>query len=230
MLIKQRVTQFFAERRITHHHRYDMAEIIQMRHTNVVQTPPQSSCAFMKAFTFVLALPQVTNGSTCTRGNRGRQGRGEDKAGGKGSNKITHGSTAGDIATNHAESLRQRAFNDSDAIRDAITLRDAAAAWTIKSDRMNLITIGHGTVGIGHVTDIADRRDIPIHGIDAFESDQLRRCLRKFCQHTPQIGDVIMLEENALRFAVAHALNHGGMIHLIRDDDATRQLGPQGRK
>src|SRR5882757_4661714 len=45
----------------------------------------------------------------------------------------------------------------------------AAAAQTIKADRVDLIEIGHRAIALGEIADCVDRRDVTVHGIEALE-------------------------------------------------------------
>ena len=81
---------------------------------------------------------------------------------------------AGDIAAEAAERLGQRAFQDVDAVHDAVALGDAAAARAVHADRMDLVDIGHGAITLGEIADLRQRRDVAVHRIQAFAGDQFR--------------------------------------------------------
>ena len=74
MLIQKRVAQFLAERGIAHHHGDNMAEVIQMRHTNRIQAAAKRCSPFMQGFPFPIALPQMPYRGTGPSGDGGRQG------------------------------------------------------------------------------------------------------------------------------------------------------------
>ena len=68
---------------------------------------------------------------------------------------------------------------------------------------------------LANVEDLGDRRDVAVHRIDAFERDQLGAA-RLDCGEQPvEILGVVMLEAQALRTAVANALNHRGMVERV---------------
>ena len=81
---------------------------------------------------------------------------------------------AGDIAAEAAERLGERAFQDIDAVHDAVALGDAAAARAVHADRVNLVDIGHRAIALGEIADLGQRRDIAVHRIQALAGDQFR--------------------------------------------------------
>ena len=110
----------------------------------------------------------------CRSGGDGRrQGGGEDEARRVGAHGVNHCGLSGDVAAQRAERLGERAFDDIDAVGEAVALGDAAATVAIHANRMDLVDVGHGVVLVGEVGDRLDGGDVAVHRIDALEHDQL---------------------------------------------------------
>jgi hypothetical protein len=63
---------------------------------------------------------------------------------------------AGDVATDDAEGLAQRALDQRDAVHQPLALGDAAAARAVHADRVDLVDIGHRAVLVADVEDLLD--------------------------------------------------------------------------
>jgi hypothetical protein len=79
-----------------------------------------------------------------------------------------------DVAAETPKRLGERALDHVDAVCGTVTLAYAAAARAVHADRMHFIEIGHGAIALGEIADDVHRGDVAVHGIKAFEHDQLR--------------------------------------------------------
>src|ERR1700732_91466 len=79
-----------------------------------------------------------------------------------------------DIAADRAKGLAEGTLNDGRAVHDAVALGNAAAARTVKPDRMHLIEISHRPETLGDVAQFADWRDVAVHRIHRLEAHELR--------------------------------------------------------
>ena len=159
-----------------------------------------------------------------------RQAGGEDEARRIAADAVDDVAGRGDIAAHHPERLAQRAFDQGDAMGDAVTLRNAAAAGTVHADGVDLVEIGQRFIAVGEVADRRDRGDVAVHRIDALESDQLGRLGRRFGQQLLEMFEVIVPEDALLAARIADARDHRGVIELVRKNDAARQQLAQGRQ
>jgi hypothetical protein len=91
----------------------------------------------------------------------------------------------------------------------------------------DLIQEGDRAVTFCEVTDLLDWSDTTTHGIDAFERDNLGDRLGVLRKFLLEIFQVVVLENDTFRSGMAHALNHGSVIHLIGENYATWEFGPQ---
>ena len=95
---------------------------------------------------------------------------------------------------------------------------------------MDFVQIGDGAIALRHLDDLGDRRDVPFHGVDGFEGDELG-CIRVgLRQQLAEVLSVVMAEDPFLRPRMTDALDHGRMIERIGEDDAARQKGSEGRE
>src|SRR3979490_2320399 len=102
-----------------------------------------------------------------------RERGGEEEAGAVGADGVDDIGTCGDIAAETAERLGEGAFQDIDAVHDAVALGDAAAARAVHAGRVPLVDIGHGAVALGEIADPGQWRDVAVHRIQALAHDQL---------------------------------------------------------
>jgi hypothetical protein len=100
-----------------------------------------------------------------------------------------------DIAAHDAERLAERAFDHRHAVRDLVTLRNAAAAGAVHADGVDLVEIGDRAVFVGEVADLGDRSHVAVHRIDAFEGDQLRRVGGRCLQKLFEMNKIVVPED-----------------------------------
>ena len=93
---------------------------------------------------------------------------------------------------------------------------------------MDFIQIGHRPVAVSDVADFLDGRNVAIHGIDGLERHQLGAIRIELTQSAVQVFGVIVLEALAFCAAVAHALDHRGMVVGVRKNRAIGQARGQG--
>src|SRR5690606_7482757 len=151
----------------------------------------------------------------------------EDESARIGADEIDKPRRTGDVAADDPEGLAERAFYDVDPVHQALAFGDAAAARAVHADRVDLVQIGERAVLLGYFDDLANRRDVAIHRIDALEGNDLRPVAADLRELPVEIGDVIVLEDAALGPRVANALDHRGMVAGVGEDDAARNMGAQ---
>jgi hypothetical protein len=124
--------------------------------------------------------------------------------------------------------LIKRAVDDVDASHDTVALGDAAAAPPVKADGVHFVKIGQRVVFLGEVGDRLDGRDMPVHGIDALEDDDLRRAARVLLELFFQMLHVVVADDVLLTAAMANALDHRSVVLLVGEDHETRDQALQG--
>ncbi len=203
------------------------------RQAGLLQARLQERRVGLVARALFLALLQVAHAGQRPRRHRRRQRRGEDEARGIGAHEVHQRRRAGDVAAQHAISLGQRPLDHRHAVHHSLALGNAPAARPVKTNRVHLVQIGHRPVTLGHLAKLGDRRDIPVHRIDRLEGHQLRPIRRLRRQTTRQVLRVVVLKNLLFRPAVPNALDHRGVVQLVRQDQTIRQAarqGPQARE
>jgi hypothetical protein len=84
-----------------------------------------------------------------------------------------------------------------------------------------LVEIGHCAVVVGKVADGLDRSDIPVHGINAFEDDQLR-AVPCGLEQLFQMPGIVVPKQALFSSGTPHAFNHRIMIAGVGEDQAVR--------
>ena len=140
-------------RGVADHQRDDVAGAVHHRQAGRLEFLLQRLGAVeQKRAAGVVGLQDAHRGERGGDGGR-RQSGGENEAGGERTDIVADLEIGGDVAAMAAIGLGQRALDDGDAVRHAVTLRDAAAMRAIHADRMHLIQIGEGVVFVREVAD-----------------------------------------------------------------------------
>ncbi|OWK22723.1 hypothetical protein AJ87_44560 [Rhizobium yanglingense] len=94
---------------------------------------------------------------------------------------------------------------------------------------MHLVEIGHGTVAFGELADAMDRRDVAVHGIEAFEDDELRPLEGDGLQQFLKVSHVVVAEDLPFHSGLANPLDHGIVVERIGQDQTVGyELGDGG--
>src|SRR5690242_4087698 len=80
IIIQQKIAQTLAQERIAHYHRHDVAGVVKMRNTDLVQSPANGANPLLVALAFERTRLQVTDASKGASSHRGRQRRRENEA------------------------------------------------------------------------------------------------------------------------------------------------------
>ena len=175
------------------------------------------------ALAFGIGHFEMADGCRCCSCNRWRKRGCENERWRIRAYGVDHARCAGDVAAKCAKRFGERALNNVNAIQKPFLLGNAAAAGAVHADGVHLIKIGECVVFIGKIAEFSDRRNIAIHGVNAFESNDFRPLDGKFSQQITQVRHVIVTEDLLRRTGTAHAVDHGSMVEFIGKDDAVRQ-------
>ena len=163
----------------------------------------------------MLAGLEVTNACERAGADDRSERRREDEAGRIGANCVDAGPAGSDVAAHQAEALRHRRLDNVDLVHRIIALGDARAMWSVHADGVNLVDIGQRTVFLGKIANIADRRDIAIHGINGFECHDLRNFRPVFLKQAFEVLQIVMAPDALGAAALPDALDHGGVVLLV---------------
>jgi len=89
----------------------------------------------------------------------------------------------------------------------AVALRHAAAGGAVKAG-VDLVEIGHGVEAIREIADRRDRSEIPVHRVQGLEGDELRPPGRLGRKKRPEVVEVVVAKDPALRAREPDALDH----------------------
>jgi len=92
----------------------------------------------------------------------------------------------------------------------------------------DLVQESQCAVALSKVTHLFDGTNTATHGVDTLKRNDLRDGLGVLSEFLLKIFQAVVFENDALRSRVAHALNHGCVVHLVRENDAPGELGAQG--
>ena len=163
------------------------------------------------------------------RGNRRRQRRREDEPRRIGAHRVDHRLRTRDVTAEVAERLRQRSLDHVDLVEQPFALRDPAAARPVHADRVDLVEIRHRIVLARQRRDLGHRRDVAVHRVDAFERDQLRPLQRQRLQQLLEMPEIVVAEDLLGRPRRLDAVDHRGVVELVRQHHAVRQQ-PRDRR
>ena len=188
----------------------------------------ESACLVEHGLALMLIAPdrailQELHGRLRRRGDGRRQGGGEDEGGRIRAHRIDDRAIRGNIAAERAKTFGERALDDIDFVHHAVAFGNAAAARAIKADRMDLVHIGHRMIAMREIGDLANRRNIAMHGIKALEGDELRPLFAGGLQKLFEMSEIIVAENLPLGAGALDALDHRIVIILIRKNQAVGQ-------
>ncbi len=167
---------------------------------------------------------QGADGGECGGDGGGWQGGREDEAGGDGADIVEDFEIAGDVAAVAAIGFGEGAFDDSDAVGDAVTLGNAAAMGAVHADRVDFVEIGQRVVFIGEVADGGERGDVAVHRVDALEGDEFGSVGGGVGKAAFEVRHVVMFEDvDRGLAAVLDADDHGVVVLGVGEDVPIRQ-------
>ena len=146
-----------------------------------------------------------------------------------GADRIDERRASGDVATEAAKGLGERAFDHVDAVHGAVAGGDTSSTRAVHPDRMDLVEVGQGVVSLGEIADKADRGDVASHRIQALESDNLRPPGSGRPQQFLQMIDIVVTPDLLLGPRLPDALDHRVVVHRVRQDQAVRDQPRNGR-
>jgi hypothetical protein len=139
------------------------------------------------------------------------------------------------VREGESEEKREKT-HDVDAVHDGASLTsldvdvevevlsDTSTGGSVHADGVNFIKEGDGAVLLSEVADLADGSDGAGHGVDRLEGDDLGRLEGKSSELGLEVDEVVVLEDDLGSLAVAHALDHRSVVHLVGEDNAAGKL------
>ena len=137
--------------------------------------------------------------------------------------------TGDDVDTVH-NSTRNRVGALTGALVQLVVemLRNTSTTRSVEANSVDLVEERERTVAFGKVAYLRDGTNATAHRVDALEGDDFRRLLGVLRQLHLEVLQVVVLENDALGTRVPHALDHGRVVHGVREVDAPGELFAQG--
>ena len=158
-------------------------------------------------------------GESGCRDRRRQRGR-EDEAAGVAAHGVDDAQRACDKAAERAVALGEAALHDRHLVRGAERLGDTGALVPVGARRVRLVEVGQRAVLGGERADLAQRGDVAVHRVDRLERDDARPLGREPVEQLAQVVDVVVAEDQPLGARGADAIDHRGVVALVREDDA----------
>jgi len=83
---------------------------------------------------------------------------------------------------------------------------------------------------LSQIADLLDGSNTAARKVSALKSDDLVRFLRILFEFSLQIQEIVILGNDTFSTRVTHALDHGSMVHGIREKDTRRKFSTEGRQ
>src|SRR3989338_5567228 len=217
---QQLVADLLADHAIADHHGHDMALAPHHWQPGIGHHPQKRCRPLLKSPPLCIArLEMPYRRKNARNENRGERS-GKDETGCVRAHDVDEVRGCRDIAAHHAEALGERTLDNIDLVEYAIALRDAATARSVEANRMHLVEIGERAIFASEAANLTDGRNISVHGIDGLERDDLRLLRIEFAQQLFEMRQIVVPPKPLWSTSAPYALDHGGVIHLVRDDRA----------
>ena len=154
------------------------------------------------------------------RGDRGRQRGREDEAAGVAAHAVDHAGRSRDEAAERPVALGQAALHHRHLGACSQRLRHAGALLPVGAGRVRLVQIRQGAVFGGQRADLSQRCDVPVHRIDGLEGDDAGLRGRQRAEQLAEVVEIVVAEDRALGPRGADAVDHRGVVALVREDHA----------
>jgi len=178
-------------------------------------------CVGPKFFHEALAFGRIEEGEgSLARGGGGRRMRsGEQERARAVVEEVDEFARAADVTSHDADGFAERADLNVNAAVAAEVIDGAAAAAAEDAGGMGVINHHDAIVFFGEVAEFRERSDIAIHGEDAIGDEEfVAGPVFRFLADAFAIGDVAMLEDFDGGFGKAAAIDDGGVVELVGDD------------
>ena len=166
----------------------------------------------------------------------GGEGGGEDEAGCEGADGVDHVGFPCYVAADAAVGFAEGSGDDVDAGHDGAggavgsvgseieVFGYAGAVGAVHAYCVDFVEEGDGAVFGGEVADLGDGADGAAHAVDAFEGDDFGDVGGEGGEFGFEVGEVVVLEDEFFGAGVADALDHGGVVHAVGEDDAVGEF------
>lgn len=171
----------------------------------------------LDAFGFVL---ENVKGGDAGGGDRGRMGGGEEEGAGAMVEVVDEVFGSADVAAERADGLGEGSDLNVDAAVAVEVIDGAAAVASEDAGGVGVVDHHDGSVFFGQVGELVDGADVAVHGEDAVGDDEfVAGLVGDFLQELFGVGDVLVAEDFDFCSGEARAVDDGGMVELVGDDE-----------
>ncbi len=87
---------------------------------------------------------------------------------------------------------------------------------------MDFVEVRHGTVFVGEIANLGNRRDIAVHRVNRLKRNEFRHIRIGFLEKLLKVFDIVVTEDFLFGAAGANAGDHRGVVQRVRENHATR--------
>mmetsp|Transcript_30065 Transcript_30065/g.52801 ORF Transcript_30065/g.52801 Transcript_30065/m.52801 type:complete len:371 (+) Transcript_30065:301-1413(+) len=232
IFLHKHVSSFLAQLGITDHHRDNVALRRQERDSPLLEMALKDLGSLLLEVSFYVAFLEVFHASQRPSGDGRRYGGCEDEPGCEAADGIHYDCWTRDVTSVDSVGLAQCSGDDGYSVREAAHLGHSAALLSVEAYSVHLIDEGQRAVLVCEVTDFFDGRYISVHGVNAFENDELVSTRVGRRQQVLEVLQVVVSEDVLGHPGVADALDHRGMVVGVGEDLAVGEVlgdGGDGR-
>src|SRR5215469_5496628 len=125
---------------------------------------------------------------------------------------------AGVAAAGPAQRLAQSSGYNVDAVADTVQFGRAAAVGPNEPHRVRVVDHDHRPVTVGQVTDLAEWRDVTVHGEHAVGGDEAASRVGASPELSFEVGHVAIAVAQPSGLAQPDPVDDGGMVQFVADD------------
>lgn len=171
------------------------------------------------------------------------QGGGKDESWGVGANHVDQGGRTGNVATNNTKGLSKGSGDDIDLIHGSLdgadlgsvqvvgkvqVLGDTGTVRAVHADGVDLVEKGDGAILFGKAANVVDLTNGARHGVDSLKGNDFGDGRIEGLEELLEMGGVVVAEDHLFNAGVLDALDHGGVVHGVGEDDTVGQLLGEG--
>lgn len=186
---------------------------------------------------------EVLDRGRCTSDNGWGQGGGKDESWSVRANHVDKGGRTSNVATDYTKGLSKGSGNNVDLIHGSLdgavlgsvqvvgkvqVLGDTGTVRAVHADGVDFVEKSDGAILFGEAADVVDFADGARHGVDCLEGDDFGDRWVEGLEELLEMGGIVVAEDHLFDTRVLDALDHGGVVHGIGEDDAVGQLLGQG--
>lgn len=171
------------------------------------------------------------------------QGGGKDESRRVRTNHVDQGGRTGNVTTNNTKGLSKGSGDDIDLIHGSLdgavlgsvqvvgkvqVLGNTGTVRAVHADGVDLVEEGDGAILFGKAANVVDLADGAGHRVDGLKGNDFRDRGIEGLEELLEMGGIVVAEDHLFDTRVFDALDHGGVVHGVGEDDTVGQLLGKG--